>query len=226
MTPDLDRIAAVVARHGFIVRGGFHPEAADGVPGDPGTVVLIGNVGPAMWQDFRRAVPAPAGADPLDAWTRAAVGGVAKDLGAAVVFPFDGPPYWPFQRWAMKADTVFRSPIGPSIHPTFGLWHAYRAALLFAERLALPPRPAAANPCETCAARPCLATCPVAALAPGAYDVPACVGHLDAPAGRDCVDEGCRARRACPVGRDFVYAPEQAAFHMAHFRRANRGKED
>jgi hypothetical protein len=31
--------------------------------------------------------------------------------------------------------------------------------------------------------------------------------------------EGCRARRACPVGRDYRYAPDQAAFHMRPFRR-------
>lgn len=223
MTPGLDAIATEVGRHGLIPRGAFRPDAGDGLPEGTASVVLVGNAGPALWQAFTRDVPAPAGPDPLDAWTRAVLGAIAERLGADVLFPFDGPPYWPFQRWAMKGDAVFASPIGPSIHPDFGLWHAYRAALLFAEPLALPARPAAASPCESCAAKPCLSTCPVAALAPGAYDVPACVAHLDGPAGADCMNLGCRARRACPAGRAFTYAPAQAAFHMAHFRATNRG---
>jgi hypothetical protein len=30
---------------------------------------------------------------------------------------------------------------------------------------------------------------------------------------------GCRARRACPVGQGWRYAPAQAEFHMLPFRR-------
>lgn len=224
MTPTLPTLAAAIAGHGFVTRGGFYPAAADGVPGEPATVVLIGNAGPAMWRAFTQDVPAPTEADPLDAWTRGVLGVVAERLGASALFPFDGPPYWPFQRWAQRADGVFPSPIGPLIHPAYGLWHAYRAAFLFAERLDLPARPQGRSPCESCAGKPCLAACPVGALSPGAYDVPGCVAHLDAPAGADCMDLGCRARRACPVGRDDPYAAAQAAFHMAHFRRANRGR--
>src|SRR4030095_137820 len=43
-------------------------------------------------------------------------------------------------RWAMRAEAVAPSPLGILIHPDYGLWHAYRGALAFAERLALPPR--------------------------------------------------------------------------------------
>ena len=223
MSATLQTIAAAVTPLGFITRGGFHPAPADGVPGNPGSVVLIGNAGPAMWLAFTRDVPQPAGPDPLDSWTRQVLGEAAGRLGADAVFPFDGPPHWPFQRWAQKAEAVFPSPIGPLVHPAYGLWHAYRAAFLFAGRLALPPRPKGQSPCEGCAEKPCLSACPVAALSPGAYDVAGCVAHLDAPAGADCMNQGCRARRACPVGRDYPYAAAQAAFHMAHFRRANRG---
>jgi len=222
VSPDLAPLARAVGRHGFILRGGFHPGPGDGAPGNAGTLVMVGNAGPAMWAAFRAAVPQPSEPDPLDAWTRRVLAAVAGELGAEAVFPFDGPPYLPFQRWAMRADAVFPSPIGPLIHPVYGLWHAYRAALLFAGRLALPEKAAATSPCEGCAGKPCLAACPVSALSPGAYDVPACVGFLDAPAGADCLALGCAARRACPVGREYVYAPAQAAFHMAAFRAANR----
>lgn len=217
---ELSAIRDAIAGHGLILRGGFHPEPADGVPGRPGTLVMVGNAGPGLWEAFGKACgPGP---DPLDAWTREALSGAAARLGATALFPFDGPPYLPFQRWAMRAEAVFASPIGPLVHPEYGLWHAYRGALAFTARLALPPRREGANPCASCATRPCLSSCPVEALAPGAYDVPACATHVDGPAGRDCLDRGCAARRACPVGRDFVYAPAQARFHMDAFRRANR----
>jgi hypothetical protein len=38
-------IKSALANTGLLVRGGFHPDATDGVPGDPGTLVLVGNVG-------------------------------------------------------------------------------------------------------------------------------------------------------------------------------------
>ena len=38
----------------------------------------------------------------------------------------------------MRAEAVAPSPLGILIHPDYGLWHAYRGALAFAERLALP----------------------------------------------------------------------------------------
>ncbi len=217
-----DALVRGIAAHGLIPRGGFHPEPSDGVPGNPATLVLIGNAGPAMWQAFAKDQGQEP--DPLDAWTRKVLSGAAERLGAAALFPFDGPPYLPFQRWAMKAEAVFPSPIGPLIHPEYGLWHAYRGALAFAEALEMPERAQADNPCDGCAARPCLTTCPVNALSPGAYDVPACVAHVDSKVGADCLDLGCAARRACPVGQDYVYPSPQACFHMDHFRRANRNR--
>ena len=204
-------------------RGGFHPGPGDGVPGDPGTAILVGNAGPALWRAFRRARRDEP--HPLNAWTRRVLGAAAREFGADVVFPFDGPPYHPFQRWAEKAEPVHVSPIGPLIHADFGLWHAYRGALLFAERLALPPRGAPPSPCQGCAEKPCLTTCPVGALEAGRYDVPACVAHISTPAGRACLEGGCLARHACPVGRGHAYAPDQARFHMESFLAAQRPGE-
>lgn len=208
-------IEAALAPHGLIPRGGFHPAPRDAVPGAPATLVLVGNAGPAMWSAFRIARRDEPG--PLDAWCRRVLDGVARDLGARALFPFDGPPWLPFPTWAMKADTVYPSPIGPLIHPVFGLWHAYRGALAFDAPVPLPAPPTAPNPCRSCADRPCLAACPVEALTEGAYDVPVCASHVASPDGAACLNRGCAARRACPVGRDFVYDPEQARHHMAAF---------
>lgn len=211
-----DAIAERLQGLGLIARGGFRPEAADGVPGDPVVVVMIGNAGSAMWPVF--SGERSPGADPMNLWSRERIDAVAAECGARALYPFDGPPWHPFQRWAQRAEPVFPSPIGMLIHPEHGLWHAYRGALAFDREIeGLPARAVVASPCESCAERPCLATCPVGAFDGTAYDVPACAAHLRRPEGEDCLALGCRARRACPVGRAATYLPAQAAFHMAAF---------
>ncbi|MBC8158250.1 MAG: hypothetical protein H8E94_02850 [Alphaproteobacteria bacterium] len=215
----LNAIATHLAPHGLIVRGGFHLEPSDGVPGDPATLVVIGNAGPDMWRVFQ--AERGDGPDPLDAWTRGVITNVAEMVGASALFPFDGPPYWPFQKWAMRSEAVFESPIGPLVHPVYGLWHGYRGALAFAEKIELPPPIAAVSPCEACADKPCLSSCSVGALSQGGYDVPACVSHIGSDAGSDCLQMACVARRACPVGREFHQEPAQAGFHMRHFLASN-----
>jgi len=193
----------------------FRPGPEDGVPEGTTTVLLVGNAGPRMWEAFSTAIPG--GANPLDTWCKTVLNDVARRFGGAALFPSDGPPYLPFQRWALKAEPVSLSPLGILIHPDYGLWHGYRGALAFAEELPVPPVAGRLSPCDDCAGRPCLSACPVAAFAEGDYDVPACTSHLKSGAGGDCMTLGCRARRACPVGRAHTYEPAQAAFHMRAF---------
>jgi ferredoxin len=212
-------IETAIAAAGFIPRGGFHPGPIDAVPNDPKTVILLGNAGAAFWQAFMRERRDEQ--SPLDAWTERTIDKLAADLGARAAFPFDGPPYLPFQRWAQKCEPVHPSPIGALIHPVYGLWHAYRAALAFDEKIDLPEKDTAPSPCDACADKPCLTTCPVGAFTGEAYDVPACVGFLESPDGEGCLGLGCAARRACPVGRDFIYEPAQARFHMDAFAGAH-----
>ena len=238
---DLAAIEAALRLAGLTPRGAFRPAPGDGVPPLPdgraaATVVLAGNAGPAMWRRFaieRRAADAP---NALDGWTRGVLRGLAERLGGHPLYPFGGPPYLPFQRWARRAEPVHPSPIGPLIHPDYGLWHAYRGALAFADALDPPPADDRPSPCESCADKPCLKTCPVGALTHdggalthdggaltvGGYDVPACAAHIATPQGADCMGLSCRARRACPVGRDYTYGPEQSRFHMDAFLAARR----
>ena len=213
-----DDIADALAEHGLLPRGAFHAGREDGAPGGAGTILLVGNAGPGMWRAFAGAIPE--GPDPLDGWSKSVLGEIADRFGATALFPSDGPPYLPFQRWAMKAEPVSSSPLGILIHPDYGLWHGYRGALAFREILLLPPRDERPSPCESCTDHPCLSTCPVAAFGEAGYDVPACAAHLRTSAGEDCMALGCRARRACPVGRDYIYEPSQASLHMAAFLRA------
>lgn len=225
-TVTLSDIETAIARHGFVSRGGFVPEPSDGVPvvGDArpaASVVLVGNVGPDMWSAFDAAGP-HSGTDTLDDWSERAISEAAADLGATALFPFKGPPHLPFQRWAQKAEPVFSSPLGILIHPDYGLWHAYRGALTFAHAIDLGPPDVRPGPCDSCAEKPCLDACPVGAFDGRAYDVPACVGHVTGPQGEKCWDDGCQARRACPVGTDYQYERAQGRFHMRAFVQANR----
>jgi hypothetical protein len=224
MTANPDNLGAALKPHGLRLSGGFAPGPQDDVPplddARPArTLYLVGHAGPAMWAAFSRS--APADDHPLDRWSRQVLDDVAGRFGGLALLPGDGPPWLPFQRWAQAGDAVYPSPIGLLIHPEYGLWHGYRGALAFAESLPLPIRDPRPSPCESCAQRPCLSTCPAGAFGPEGYDVPACTGHLALPAGADCLQTGCRARRACPVGRDYHYPADQAALHMAAFFRAH-----
>ncbi|HMB78358.1 MAG TPA: hypothetical protein VKN76_18340, partial [Kiloniellaceae bacterium] len=216
-------LSTAAAALGLLLRGGFHCRPEDAVPALPdgrpaASLVLLGNAGASLWPAFSTAPERRDGRkDPLDRWSARVIDSLAARFGAVALFPFGGPPYLPFQRWALRAEGLSPSPLGMLIHPTYGLWHAYRGALTFAAALPLAPRQAAPSPCETCAEKPCLSACPVGAFDGRGYDVPACVKHIASPAGGDCMRGSCLARRACPVGLGYRYEADQAAFHMETF---------
>jgi len=225
MTTTLAAVAAAVEASGLAAHGGFDLDEDErrGALADVASIALVGLAGRRGWAAFSTSPEAQDGAaNPLDRWSRRVVDALAAGLDALSLYPFDGPPHWPFQRWAMRAEPMHISPLGLLIHPHDGLWRGYRGALAFAERLAFPPPRAAASPCEICAARPCLSACPVGAFASDGYDVAACAAHLRRPAGRACMERGCLARRACPVGAERAHERAQAAFHMRAFL-ASRG---
>jgi len=218
----LPELEEALAPLGLRVRGGFAPDReADrnivAIAPWAQTVVLIGNVGSELWDKSGAAIMAMSAPDPLDQWTQHVIDPLARSIGGTALYPFTGPPYWPFQRWAERGEGVRSSPIGIQIHPEYGLWHAYRAAILLRETIDL-PRAEQPHPCDTCADRPCLTRCPVGAFSTNGYDVDRCVDHVVAlQYAGSCSDVGCLARLACPVGVAWQYRPEHARFHMAAF---------
>ena len=220
---NLSEIAEFLEPHGLATRGALKlraDELSTLQVGPARTLILVGSIGSSGWQAFENSPEVrDGGADPLDRWSRRIIGALAAACGGAALYPFDGPPYHPFQSWARRADSVFVSPLGLLIHPEFGLWHSYRGAVALSGEIAIPPNPALASPCENCVAKPCLSACPVGAFAPGSYDVETCVAHLGTSDGARCMDGGCLARNACPVSREYAHAPAQARFHMQAFRR-------
>jgi len=201
-------VVAALAGTGMVARGGFVTEPTQ-------TIVVIGNVGGAMWPLFRAAEQQVD--DPLDTWTRAVLAPIAASLGADFVHPSDE-PFQPFQRWAQRAEGIAQSPIGILIHHQYGLWHAYRGAFLFPFALDDLPEPISdASPCLSCPDQPCLTACPVDAFTIGNYDADACRAHVRSRAAPVCIEAGCAARLACPVGTEHRYGPDQMNFHMKAF---------
>ena len=223
----LETVLSAIRQTGLIPRGAFllSDEDRRGALAGVRAIVLAGMAGRDGWAAFAASPEAADGADhPLDRWSRRVIEGLARDLGALALFPFGGPPFWPFQQWARRSEPVHPSPIGLLIHPRYGLWHSYRGALGFREALDVPEPAAAPSPCDSCRERWCLNTCPVGAFSPAGYDVAACAGHLESANGADCMDAGCRARRACPVGAAYAYGPDHASFTMRAFLRAREAR--
>jgi hypothetical protein len=213
---------SAIRRTGLVPRGAVSLAEGERVGALAGirTIVLAGMAGRGGWEAFAASPEAGDGLDdPLDRWSRRLIESLAGELGGRALFPFGEPPFLPFQRWAQRAEPVHSSPIGLLIHPYYGLWHSYRGALGLSEELAVAEPAPAPSPCETCSGRWCLKTCPVGAFSEAGYDLVACAGHLRSAAGVDCMVEGCRARRACPVGAKHSYGPEQASFLMLAFLR-------
>jgi len=221
---EFDQLCRRAEALGLAVRGAFHPQPGEiPLPGvEARTLVILGFVGSSQWPHFAHSPEACDGApDPLDRWSRRTIGTLAREFGALDVYP-SGPPLLPFQRLSRRCEPVYPSPIGLLIHERWGLWHAYRGALVLERAIELPPIERTANPCDSCLARPCLTACPVQAFRGGSYDLDACVRHVESEAGSACREGGCLARRACPVGVEFRYQTEQARFHTEAFLRATR----
>lgn len=230
MTGVLSEISNVLARNGLICRGRFAFEADDQPPSvesqKPGcAIVLVGQRGAEPWPHFQRwlANNSTQVSNPLDTWSREIIASVAVRFGARAVSPSDR-PYLPFQQWAMRAEGLKSSPLGILMHPQYGLWHAYRGALIFGEGdvaeevRALNQSPA--NPihlCDLCIGKPCQKACPVDAHAGDGFDYQGCLSHVRSPHGEPCQTAGCLDRNACPYGVEWRYPADVQSFHMAAF---------
>lgn len=229
MAYPLDALCSELAAHGLMPRGVFDcsmdEHAPLGLDGHPAAaVVLVGHAGGSIWPHFSRWRERQVAAleNPLDAWSREVLERAGKSVGARAVFPSDR-PFLPFQQWAMGAEGLKPSPLGILMHPDYGLWHAYRGALLFSQPVAAAvgsrgtePRPAA-HLCDACPDKPCLGACPVRAHSTEGFDYAGCLDHVRSSRGTACRTHGCLDRNACPHGAEYRYSPEQQAFHMNAF---------
>lgn len=150
-------------------------------------------------------------------WSREIIGAAATRFKARAVSPSDR-PYLPFQQWAMRAEGLVPSPLGILMHPEYGLWHAYRGALLFDAEIMNQDAEKPIHLCDLCVGKPCLKSCPVGAYSEAGFAHEDCLSHVRG-AGKACREAGCLDRNACPHGTAYRYGQDAQAFHMAAFMR-------
>jgi ferredoxin len=225
MGATLEDVTLLLSGTGLASRGGFNFDSANAAPELPGrlraqSVVLIGHGGGDFWSVFKGWLEEQetTSSDPLDTWSRKVIDHVAETCRASAVYPSDI-PYLPFQRWATRAEGLKASPLGILMHPEFGLWHAYRGALLFDRVFDFSAVDRVIHICDGCDEKPCLNSCPVNAISTNGFAVRDCRAHVSSEEGLDCRSGGCLARNVCPYGARYQYSPDQQAFHMAAFLR-------
>lgn len=212
-----ERVGDALAAVGLSVRGGVRfDDAGPVVDGCTVThLILVGHIGSTHWPHFQRFRLTYEGSDPLDAWSKHVIEPIAEAFSAVALYPFEK-PWWPFQQWIKRSEGLKPSPLGILVHPEFGLWHGYRAALGFDVPIGIPPATSLPHPCDRCVDRPCITACPAGALATGRFEIGPCRDHLvgETDSG-GCMALGCASRNACPVGKAFRYDEAQLRFHMA-----------
>ncbi len=214
---DYDHIRKTALERNLDIMGGLVPEPCDGAPENCATLLLLGPAEPGFWSMFTASAEyrdhAP---HALDRWSVRVIQELAAEVGGQALFPFSGPPFLPFIKWALRSGRAWQSPVGMLVHDRCGLMVSYRGAVGLDRQLELP---ASGNcPCDSCSERPCLSACPVDALSAGSgFNVSACHDFLDTVDGLDCMTRGCTARRACPVSAGYGRLAAQSAFHMRAF---------
>lgn len=226
MTGVSKQLQKALREHGLFVRGVTRLSRDEietwALDGECTELALVGNIGSSYWPQFSQSPEFSDGAaNPLDRWSRRVASGIARKLSLRPIYPFEGPPYFPFQQWAKRAEGLEQSPIGVMMHPEFGLWHSYRFALLGSGLAGQTTQLSAASPCLGCVDKPCLHTCPVDAFDAAGYAVERCADFLHDRPQADCHRLGCMARNACPVAIDLRYVPAQGSFHLRAFLRAH-----
>ncbi len=190
----------------------------DPLDGTECQIALIGNIGDDFWQ-FLTAAPEYSDGlpDRLDRYCRRTLTESAPK-NARLIMPSDQ-PYAPFQSWAQGLGTMHPSPLGMLIHQDYGLWFAFRAAWRFPANTFILNQPQqSTSPCQTCADKPCLNTCPVSAFSATGLAADTCRDYLTA-APNPCIAHQCQARLACPIGEKYRYQPEAGQFFLKSFAR-------
>jgi len=221
--------AAAVERYDAAVTA---PYRASAIAPDSRTIVVIGNGGGDLWAALKRHAGAHPGwferANPLDDFTREIVEreiAPAARIGGAnarVVYPFmNDSATLNFIELGKVAGLAGPSILGVVVHPVYGPWIAFRAAILIDRVIVAPGAAAAFDPCPSCTVRSCIPACPVGAVAyPAGWDIPMCLTHRveDEP---DCAPR-CHARAGCVLGPAYRYPDEELAYHQMRALRAMR----
>lgn len=169
--------------------------------------VLYGNTG-GLWPVFAAEIARGASANPIDEWARAEVGRLyaASPVAWEARFSYERPPRRvAMQQLARVSGLASLSPTHLSVHPVYGPWIAFRAAVVEDADFEGESSGPALEPCASCKA-PCMEP----------YQQALAMSEGRLPVRADVV-AGWRAwlavRDACPVGRDQRYPDAQIRYH-------------
>ena len=191
---------------------------------DARSIIVVANGGGDFWRAFSAYAAAHPGwreqANPLDDFTRVVV---AETLAPAVqaqgvrctpVYPFiSAGPTLNFMALGKLAGLAGPSLVGVVVHPVYGPWIAFRAALLVDVAIDAPGAALGFDPCPGCTVRSCVAACPAGAVSGATgWDIPRCLTHrVEREA--DCTPR-CHARAACVLGPEHRYPDDELAYHQ------------
>lgn len=176
-------------------------------------LMLIGHAGGALWQSLR-AVDISSD-DPVDDYSLRVVDDFFKmnmaDTDYRVLYP--GETHIALQQLGGLAGWHHPSPFWLGINKTWGSWFAYRLVVLSNSTLAPTAKIESASPCDDCVVRACVSACPANAMDNGDFDLKKCSRYRmnkNSACGYQCL-----ARKACPVGKEHQYSPEQSKYHYS-----------
>jgi len=196
------------------------------------SIVVIGNGGGALWTALNAHASRNPGwwnrENPLDDFTREVV---ERDLAAPIretgllcttVYPFmNNARTLSFIELGKVAGIAGPSILGVTVHPIYGPWIAFRAALLLAEEIESPGEALGFDPCPQCTARTCIPACPANAVSTeSGWDIPKCLAHR-VEVEPDCAPR-CHARAACVLGPEHRYPDDELAYHQMRALRSMR----
>jgi epoxyqueuosine reductase len=196
------------------------------------SIVVIGNGGGALWNALKLHAAHNPGwwqrVNPLDDFTREIV---ERDLATPIraagarcttVYPFmNGGRTLSFIDLGKVAGVAGPSILGVTVHPVYGPWIAFRAALLLDEELDSSGDAQGFDPCPRCVARSCIPACPAGAVSlESGWDIPKCLTHR-VEVESDCAPR-CHARANCVIGPEHRYPDDELAYHQMRALRSMR----
>lgn len=187
-------------------------------------IIVVANGGGDFWRAFTAYAAAHPGwrarTHPLDDFTRAVVEDTlapavrAQGVRCTPVYPFVADaPTLNFMELGKRAGLAGPSIVGVVVHPVYGPWIAFRAALLVDVAIDAPGAVLGFDPCPGCLPRSCVAACPAQAVTSASgWDIPRCLTHrVEREA--DCTSR-CDARAACVLGPQHRYPDDELAYHQ------------
>ncbi len=226
----LNLVAAIPAtRYDAVAAPDYRAGAIDS---NAKALVVIANGGGAFWTAYQRHAARNPGwlarENPLDDFTRDViereVAPMVRETGSRcrVVYPFmGGDRTLNFIELGKVAGLAGPSILGVAVHPVYGPWIAFRAALLLDELIDAPGAAAGFDPCPACVPRSCIAACPVDAVSyPQGWDIPKCLTHR-VEVEPDCAPR-CHARAGCVLGPEHRYPDDELAYHQMRALRSMR----